>query len=243
MYAIRWLFVPAGIAEMEVSGETGSDDLAETAFKFTLTAKTYPALDLLYKYRERVESYVSKNVERSLLYKKVLSGKSKRDIVVTFDWEKQHAQYTNFGEQREPISIEPGTLDPLSAFYHIRGQNLKEGLVLQRPVTDGKKVVIGRATVLKREHIRINGKTYDTFKIEPELKHVKGVFEKSKNAKMHIWVTADEKKMLVKLKSKVAIGSFTAELIDPSEATGKEEKNSTIEEKAIEKENGATDGN
>jgi hypothetical protein len=46
------------------------------------------------------------------------------------------------------------------------------------------------------------------------MKDVKGVFEKSKDAKMFIWVTADERRMLVKLKSKVVVGSFVAELVE-----------------------------
>ena len=51
--------------------------------------------------------------------------------------------------------------------------------------------------------------TYDTYLIEPELKHVGGVFEKSKDAKIQLWVTADEHRIPVKIASKVAIGHFS----------------------------------
>jgi len=46
---------------------------------------------------------------------------------------------------------------------------------------------------------------------------VGGVFEKTKDAKIHIWVTADERRIPVRIKSKVAIGSFIGEL---TSATG-----------------------
>jgi hypothetical protein len=45
------------------------------------------------------------------------------------------------------------------------------------------------------------------------LEHIGGVFEKSKNARIRLWVTADERRILVKVKSKVVVGSFTGELI------------------------------
>jgi len=61
--------------------------------------------------------------------------------------------------------------------------------------------------------------TYDTFLIEPEIEHVGGVFEKSKNAKIQVWVTADRRRMPVKIKSKVVVGSFVGELVS---ATGLE---------------------
>jgi len=49
--------------------------------------------------------------------------------------------------------------------------------------------------------------------VEPEIRHIGGVFEKSKDAKLNVWVTADERRLPVKITSKVIIGSFVAELI------------------------------
>ena len=63
------------------------------------------------------------------------------------------------------------------------------------------------------EIIKIEGVTYDTFLMEPELKHIGGVFEKSKNAKIKLWITADKRRIPVKIKSKVIVGSFVGELI------------------------------
>jgi hypothetical protein len=40
------------------------------------------------------------------------------------------------------------------------------------------------------------------------------VFKKSKNAKIKLWVTADSRRIPIKIKSKVKIGSFTGELVD-----------------------------
>ena len=110
----------------------------------------------------------------------------------------------------------PGTFDPLSAFYFIRGLDMANGSAIERPITDGKKCIIGRLKVVKRENIKVKSGTYDTWLIEPELKHVGGVFEKSKNAKLQLWVTADSRRIPVKIKSRVVVGSFVGELVSRS---------------------------
>ena len=108
----------------------------------------------------------------------------------------------------------PGSFDPLSAFYFVRGTaKVAVGRVIERPITDGNKNIIGRVTVVKRETIRVKGTEYDTFLVEPELKDVGGVFEKSKNARIQIWVTADHRHIPVRLKSKVIVGSFVGDLV------------------------------
>jgi len=53
-----------------------------------------------------------------------------------------------------------------------------------------------------------------TFLIEPDLKDVKGVFEKSDDSNILIWVTADSRHIPVKIESKVIIGSFMGELTE-----------------------------
>ena len=50
--------------------------------------------------------------------------------------------------------------------------------------------------------------------MQPDLKGVNPVFEKEAGATILIWVSADEHRIPIKLKSKVRIGSFTGELVD-----------------------------
>ncbi len=211
-FQIKWSFIPAGTASLIVdSAEKGHNN---AVWRFTLQASTYPAINLIYKFKERIDTYTDLLVTHTLFYKKVQSGNTKRDITVNFNWKSNKAQYTNFTEILPPISIPSGILDPLSVFYFIRNQDLQVGQTLERPITDGKKVVMGRLHILKKETIKIRGQAIDTLKLEPELNEVKGVFEKSKNAKMYIWVTDDHYKTPVRLKSKVIVGSFTATLMN-----------------------------
>jgi hypothetical protein len=210
-FEVRWAFIPAAEAVLEILPlETFN---GKKAYHFVMTTRTNAFADVFYKVRDRFDGYADEKMDHSVLYKKKGSGKKQRDITVTFDWEKRQAQYVSLDEVRKPIPILPGSFDPLSVFYAFRLTPLKEGLELQVPVADGRKCVMGKARVIRRETIKVRGVSYDTFFVEPDLEHVGGVFEKSPKAKVQIWVTADANQIPVKLKSKVVVGSFVAELV------------------------------
>jgi hypothetical protein len=215
-FQLKWTVVPAGEGILEILPIETIKGVK--AYHFALTAKSNSFIDYIYKVRDRIDAYADIEMTHTILYKKKQhEGETKRDVVVNFNWDSNKAQYSTLKNVREPIDLLKGSLDPLSAFYYTRLFDLKEKLVIERPVTDGKKCIIGNALVIRKETLKLPIGTYDTYLIEPEIKHVGGVFEKSKNAKIQVWVTADRRRMPVKIKSKVAVGSFVGELVS---ATG-----------------------
>lgn len=217
-FQLKWTLVPAGEGILEILPIETINGVK--AYHFVLTARSNSFVDLFYKVRDRIDAYTDIEMTHTILYKKKQrEGKTQRDVVVHFNWNKNKARYSNMKKVREPIDVLEGSFDPLSAFYYTRLFDLKEKLTIERPVTDGKKCIIGKALVIKREKLKLPIGTCDTFLIEPEIKHVGGVFEKSKNAKIQIWVTADKRRMPVKIKSRVVVGSFVGELVS---ATGLE---------------------
>jgi hypothetical protein len=215
-YTLKWIFIPAGEAVMEVLPFETVNGIK--AHHFLLTVRSNSFVDQFYKVRDRVDAYTDIGMNHSILYKKKqLEGTTRRDIIVNFNWDKKKASYTNFEEKRDPIEIPPGTFDPLSAFYYARLFDFKNNSIIERPVTDGKKSVVGKAVIIKRETIKLKIGTFDTYLMEPEVEHIGGVFEKSKGAKIQLWVTADQRQIPVKIRSEVIVGSFVGELIS---ATG-----------------------
>ena len=211
-YVLKWGFIPAGNAVMEVRPMT--DVEGQSAFHFVMTAKSNSFVDNFYKVRDRIDAYAAADMQHTVHFtKKQREGNYKRDVTIYFDWVLNQAQYENKGKKKDPISLMPGTFDPLSAFYYTRFMEMKPGSKISQPITDGQKNVIGEAKVVKRETIIVAGKKYDTFLIVPDLKHVGGVFKESENAKMRIWVTADHKRIPIRIKSKVVVGSFVGELV------------------------------
>jgi hypothetical protein len=214
-FEVRWAFIPAAEGVLEILPMETIDGVK--CYHFSMTSRTYELVDLFYKVRDRVDAFADAGMTRSILYTKAQDGKRKRRISVDFDWEKLQSRYSNFDQRAEPISILPGSFDPLSVFYAFRLFQLKEGEELKAPVADGRKCVLGRAKVIKREKIKVKETVYDTFLVEPDTDQFGGVFEKSKNAKLQIWVTADGASIPVRVKSEVVVGSFVAELVS---ATG-----------------------
>jgi hypothetical protein len=211
-FVLRWTIIPAGEAVLEVLPR--ENVAGREADHFVLTARSNSFVDAFYKVRDRIDAWSDIGMHRSLRYRKRQhEGGTRRDITVIFDWQAMTAQYSNQGAPRKPIPIAAETLDPLSAFYFFRCLALSVGERIQHSVTDGKQNQLGVAHVIRRETVRVPAGTFDTFLIEPDLAQVGGVFEKSPNATIQLWVSADYRRLPVKLKSKVIVGSFTGELV------------------------------
>jgi hypothetical protein len=211
-YSLGWQFIVAGHASLEVLPDEEWENRQVRSFQ--MTAKTNKVADKLFKVRDSLSSLAEYDVSRSLGYsKRQREGDIKRDVSVDFDWENLVANYYEaIGGHRQTTPILENTLDPLSAFYFIRNQTLDVGTVIEGPMTDGKRCKMTRIEVVQRKTIKVNGRKYDAFKLIPDIQDIGGVFEKSKDAKMEIWCTADHRHIPVLLKSKVIVGSFRAEL-------------------------------
>jgi hypothetical protein len=210
-FKVRWSFVTAAKVTLEILPCEYIN--GEPALHFLYTAKTSKFVDAFYKVRDRIESYTNLDMTRSLLYKKRHEGKSTKDIEVVFDWDKKEARYIDKGSVTDSVQICENTFDPLSVFYAFRiGQpNSNNEIIVD--VADGKRLIKGTGKIIKKQKIRVSGKSYNTLLVEPELEGVGGVFKKAKDSKLKIWVTDDEKRIPVRIKSKVTVGSFVASLV------------------------------
>jgi hypothetical protein len=210
-YSLSWSGINAGSASLEVLPNKSLND--QPAMHFVMKANSNSFIDTFYKVRDSIDSFTDEGMNYSILYKKKQrEGSHCKDITVDFDQKNNTAQYVSKKKKKQPVKIEPGTFDPLSAFYYTRCMIKDNVDIIERPVSDGKKQVTGIVRIIKKEKIEINGRKYDAYLIEPELKHVGGVFKKSNDAKLQIWISADNARIPLRIKSKVAIGSFMAEL-------------------------------
>lgn len=223
-FQINWASIPAG--EVIIEALPLEKINGEECRHILLTVTSNSFVDMFYKIRDRIESFTDLDLTHSILYTESHKGKRPKDTSIEFDWEKQQAQYSRKGdkEKRAPISVLPGTFDPLSAFLAFRLSDLNETKEIIVPATDGKKVVSGKIRVIRRETIKVNGVKYDTFLLEPELRGIGGVFS-SKDSAAQIWVTADNRRIPVRIKSQLPFGSFVAELSSYNEGVKTEGDN------------------
>ncbi len=217
-YSLHWKFIHAGTAVFEVLPATELN--GRPACHFLLTVRTSPFLDIFYKVRDRVESFTDPGVTHSLLYKKQQrEGKYEREVTVTFDWKTQTAQYEKRGVKRPPIYVYPGTFDPLAIIYFMRTLEFYPGKVLMGPVSSGKRIVIGRLRVVKKQKVKVPAGRFKAFLIEPEVTQMGGVFKRSATTTLQVWLGADERKIPLKVRGMAKLGSFSALLVSIESAS------------------------
>lgn len=211
-FVLKYGLVSAGSAALEVHDMTEIQGVR--AYHFVMTARSNSFIDMFFKVRDRIDAYADADMQHSLYYKKdQKEGKTRRNIKVDFNWDKNESTYINFNTEPKVISLLPGTFDPLSVFYYSRLLDLEQDKPFEHPVTDGEKNLMGILRVIGRETISVPAGTFETLVLEPDLQNVEGVFLKKQRAKIKLWVTDDERRLLVQMKSKAIVGSFVAELV------------------------------
>ena len=210
-YDIFWTFIRAGSATLETLAPEPVE--GQQALHFRALAQSTPFIDTCYKVRDTIEAFTDPGVTRSLLYKKdQQEGDYVRNYVVRFDKNGNVAYRYSKGVFRNAVIIPTGTFDPLAMLFLFRTKPLALGYDFAAPVTDGEKSVAGTAKVIRRERITTPAGEFDTFVVEPDVKNIGGVFRKSPNATLQVWITADARRIPVRVQSKVVVGYFSMEL-------------------------------
>ena len=208
---LYWTVVKAGSATLETIPDVALE--GKKTLHFRALAKSTPFIDTFYKVRDSIESWVDPGVTRAWLYKKDQEeGTYVRHYLVRFDAGGSVAHRYSKGELKNAVIVPYGCFDPLSMLFLFRTKPLAVGYEFAAPVTDGEKAVVGKARVVKRETITVRAGEFDTFLVEPEVKEIGGVFRKSPDATLQVWITADARRIPVRVKSKVIVGSFSMEL-------------------------------
>lgn len=212
-YEIYWTVVYAGRADVEVLPDTTVKGVP--ARHFHAEARTSEFIDTFYKVRDGIDSWTDRAVDRTLKFEqRQREGDYEKDTLLDFDWEGM--RLTNRGIQgfKNTLDLPGDVLDSLSVLFHFRSHPLFQDRVIAGLVTDGRKIVTGSGRVVRRETIETPFGDLDCFKVEPETKDIGGVFKKSRNAKIEMWFTADERRIPVRIRSQVAVGHFSLELVD-----------------------------
>lgn len=211
-YSVHWGMIRAAEAVLEVHPVVEID--GQSAYHFSLTLRTTPLVDKFYKVRDRIDGFVRTDLQGSLLYLvEKDAGKNRRDVRVTYNRPERWAQYSNFGETREPVAIHESTFDPLSVLFILRELTLKKGSEIEISVSDGKWTTMGVARVKGVQRITVPAGNYRTILVEPEMKGVGGVFEKAGDAPVQVYYSNDERRIPVRLATELPVGTFSVHLV------------------------------
>lgn len=210
-YTIRWGIFDVGYAVLQFTGPYARD--GEEVWMIEMTAKTNAFADKIFKVRDYNAVWVDKEFTKPVYYiKKQNEGGTHRDVIVTFDWENNKAQFSDKGVARDPIDVTPGSWDPLAITYAVRTLNLDGLEHVTMPSTDGKKCTRTEIELEGPERIKVPAGKFESILLKPDTKDLGGVFKKSKNAGITIWFTNDDRHLPIRMASRVLVGSFIAEM-------------------------------
>ena len=206
-FSVGYGVIKAGTAVMEIPEITRID--GRKCYHIVSTARSNKFFSVFFKVDDRVESFMDVYGLYSLRYDKHLrEGKFRADVSMVFDQVNNLAIY-NAG--KDTFEVAPYVQDVLSAFYFVRTQTLTVGKSLFVDNHTDKKNYPLEVKVLRRERVKVEAGEFDCLVVEPILQ-TPGIFEQK--GSLTVWLTDDEKKMPVLMKSKVVIGSISTELVN-----------------------------
>lgn len=205
-YELTWTGVKAGTATLEIT-RTGND------IKIVSTAQSANWVSVFYTVDDRVETLLTKKsslmfVGEPVNYRlRIREGRHRRDKEVIFNSGNKVTYIDHINNEKHDFDVPSLVFDPLSSFYYLRTLKLIVGEPVYITMFDSKKVWNVEVQVLRKEKVTLPTGTVDTILIKPLMKS-EGIFYKKGD--IYIWLTDDEKRIPVKLQTKVAIGSINA---------------------------------
>jgi hypothetical protein len=206
VYDVNFGFITAGIAEMAIPKMkriSGRD-----AYHITFKVNSVPSFDPFFKVRDRYETYMdAEGLFPWRFGQHVREGNYKRDFSAFFDQRRGKAK-----TKKGTYDIPKYTHDIVSAFYFARTIDydtleIGDKIRLQNFFKD--KVHPLDVVYHGKETIDVAAGKFECLIIEPLVKE--GGLFKSEGS-IFIWLSDDDLKIPVKVRTKVIIGSIDAEL-------------------------------
>lgn len=205
-FSVSWSGINAGSALMQVQNWQWVD--GHKTWRIVSKTESNSFVSKFYKVRDRVETSIdAESLYSRRFVKHLREGGYKHDSTVRFDQENQKARY----EDGKVLDVPPRVHDVLSAFYYARTQPLPDGATFSIPAHDNEKSYDLEVRVLRRERIEVPAGKFACVVVEPVLKS-EGIF-KSKG-QLLVWLTDDDRRLPVKVTSKVPIGSISVSLVE-----------------------------
>lgn len=182
-------------------------------------AKTSKALDLIWKMRDVITStFDGKTLLPSHYHfsqrenSRIIDTEAKLDVS-TKRWAVNRQQN---GKKTKNYQFDSqNTFDPVTAVYLARSVDFKIGDKLYFKIFGGRYHYLLELFVEKKENVELpSGKTVEAYKILPQVQNLKKTGYANRLREAAIWISADERRLPIKLSSKILFGSVQLELME-----------------------------
>ena len=201
VYEVKFGSIRAGTGRMEVVGRDTVRGREALHVRFTLNGGIP-----LFRVKDRYESWFDEESLASYRYhQKIDEGRYER--------ERQYEIFPSEGiyieNAKDTAETSQSPLDDASFLYFIRTVPLEVGQTYEyhRYFKPDRNPVIVR--VLRREQVRVPAGTFEAVVLQPVIK-TRGIF--SDKGEAQIWISDDERRIMLQMKSKLSFGSIRLQL-------------------------------
>ena len=188
-------------------------------YQVRVDAKTSRVLDLIWKMRDVISSTFD---AKTLTPSRFAFNQRENSRVIDTDARFDPA-VKQWSVNRQQVGKKPrvynfdsnNTLDPITAVYLARATDFKVGDKLYFKVFGGRYQYLLELFVEKKEPVALpSGKTVEAYRIIPRVQNITKNGYASRFNEAAIWISADERRLPIKLSSKIAFGSVHLELVE-----------------------------
>jgi hypothetical protein len=199
VFAMTILGIAGG--ELTLSAETAEWG-GKPAYKLELSALSNDFLSKFFLVREYLVSWVDPATFRSIRFEKhAVEGRKVRDEATEFDYEHGIVRFDGVSRP-----LFDATLDTLSSVYYLRTVDLTSEKPVELRVVS-REIDTLRIDVQAREVVHTPAGDFRTIRVEPKSD---GTHLLGKN--LVLWLTDDERRIPVQLKSKLKVGTLVGKL-------------------------------
>ena len=216
VYRAHWNgLVSVAFAEIQTTSAVVD---GKKVLKVQVDAKSSRLLDLIWKMRDTITSTFNHKALSPAHFK--FSQRENSRVIDT------EAIYTpsnkRWAVNRQQVGKKPqvyefdsqNTLDPITAVYLARSLDFKVGDRLYFNIFGGRYRYLLELYVEKKEPLELSSGKVEAFKIIPRIQNTTKKGYASRFNEATIWISADERRLPVKLSSKILFGSVYLDLVE-----------------------------
>jgi hypothetical protein len=213
-YSLGWQGIEVGESTLTITKET--NESGKEVLKVSAEAKTGKVIDVFYRLRHISTAFIDPETFTPFKFiteQKENSRKKKRIVTYEADGSIKSERWGSKGK-KEDIQFKSNnyTLDPITAAVVAKSTKIEVGKKVRLDVFNGKHRFLITFNVLSEETVEINGEKRSAFKVEPQVVRLTNTKPEKRLKKAYLWISNDKKREILKLESKVWVGSVAAKL-------------------------------
>jgi hypothetical protein len=193
-------------------------------YQVRVEAKTSRGLDLIWRMRDTIQStFDAKALAPSRFTFKQRENSRVIDTEARFDPSTKQWSVNRQQQGKRPRVYyfdSHNTLDPITAVYLARSTDFKVGDKLYFKVFGGRSQYLLELFVEKKESVSMkSGRNVEAFRIIPRVQNITKNGYANRFNEAIIWISADERRVPIKMSSKIAFGTVQLELVEDRRPT------------------------